>query len=78
MVRFIGSKGHTGLAVPAWLLSTAGFAILLGGLAAMQQACGSSGGGVPNVGANQPISPGMGAVSYLAPVSCDRFFSFDW
>ncbi|KAL4527928.1 hypothetical protein Ndes2526B_g07718 [Nannochloris sp. 'desiccata'] len=71
MARFIGSKGHTGLAVPAWLLSTAGFAILLGGIASMQSACGGS-------GVNSPIPPGMGAVGYLAPVACRRFFSFDW
>jgi hypothetical protein len=72
MARFIGSKGHTGLAVPAWLLSTAGFAIMLGGLAGMQKSCGGAGG------ANTPLPPGLGAVGYLAPVPCDRFFSFDW
>ena len=72
MAKFIGSKGHTGLAVPAWFLSTAGFAILLAGVASMQQSCGSSGG------ATQALPPGLGAVGYLAPVPCDRFFSFDW
>ncbi|KAH7617127.1 hypothetical protein NADE_006913 [Nannochloris sp. 'desiccata'] len=56
MARFIGSKGHTGLAVPAWLLSTAGFAILLGGIASMQSACGGS-------GVNSPIPPGLSSPS---------------
>jgi hypothetical protein len=71
MAKFIGSKGHTGLAVPAWLLSTAGFAILLAGIGSMQSACGPT-------GVNSPIPPGMGAVGYLAPVPCNKFFSFDW
>lgn len=71
MAKFLGSKAHTGLAVPAWLLSTAGFAILLAGIASMQSDCEES-------GVNSPIPPGLGAVGYLAPVGCDRFFSFDW
>ena len=71
MAKFSGGKGKMGLALPAWLLAFAGFAILLGGISAMQQACGGA-------AVNGPIPPGLGAVGYLAPVPCDRFFSFDW
>lgn len=54
--------GGLALALVAWV-------ILLGGVAAMQQACGS---GDPN---------GLltaGAAGYLAPVSCKKFFSYTW
>lgn len=71
MAKFYGSKPNTGLAILGWLLSTCGFGILLGGVAAMQQACGGA-------AVNSAIPPGMGAVGYLAAVPCDRFFSFDW
>jgi hypothetical protein len=37
----------------------------------MQNSCGGS-------AANAPLPPGLGSVGYLAPVPCDRFFSFDW
>jgi hypothetical protein len=68
-MRFLGSGAHTGLAVPLWLLHTAAFVLLLIGVATMQSRCGAA-------GANQLQS--MGPVGYLAPVSCNKFFSFDW
>ena len=61
MAKFIGSTAHTGLAVPAWFLAFAGFAILLGGISAMQNSCGST-------PVNTIMPPGMAAVGYLAAV----------
>ncbi|KAL4522896.1 hypothetical protein Ndes2437B_g00055 [Nannochloris sp. 'desiccata'] len=49
------------------MLAFASFGILLGGVAAMQNACGN---GIDNVV--------LGQTHYLAPVACDRFYSFDW
>lgn len=67
MARFLGSKAHTMVILIPHFLAFASFGILLGGVAAMQQACG---GAVRN---NL-----LGVDAYLAQVPCGRFFSFDW
>lgn len=55
----------------AWLLSTAGFAILLGGVASMQASCDSSGG----LGL---LRGGLATVHYLGPVSCSHILQYAW
>jgi preprotein translocase subunit SecG len=71
MVKAPKITGNKGLIWAAWLLSTAGFAILLGGVASMQQSCGS---GLSNV----LTGGGGGSVGYLAPVSCNHLFQYTW
>jgi hypothetical protein len=66
-MKFLGSKGHTALIYLPHMLAFASFGILLGGVAAMQNECGS---GVNNIV--------LGQVHYLSSTSCDRFYSFDW
>lgn len=44
MAKAPAVTGNKGLIWMAWLLSTAGFAILLGGVASMQQVCGAGRG----------------------------------
>ncbi|KAL4441894.1 hypothetical protein ABPG77_003810 [Micractinium sp. CCAP 211/92] len=55
-----------------WLLSTCGFGILLGGVAAMQQACGGTplGSTIENFGG--------GSTGYLGPVGCSHLFQYTW
>ena len=53
---------QTSAATLFWLLGFAGFAILLAGIASLQQSCG-------NVGNNNAV---LGSVNYLAAVPCDR------
>jgi len=65
MAKFVGTKAHTASATLPWLLAFAGFALLLAGVASMQQGCGKSGS--TGIGVNQLQE--MGAVGYLAPVT---------
>ena len=67
MAKFIGSTGHSVLVYLPHFLALSSFGILLGAVAALQQRCGQA-------GANRLF----GATSYLAAVSCDKLFSFDW
>jgi len=62
---FIGRSFHSMLI----FLAFSSFAILLGGVAAMQDRCGQASGLTDRI---------LGTVGYLAPVPCDRLFSFDW
>ena len=58
MARFLGSKGHTALIYLPHFLAFCSFGIMLGGVASMQNICGSS------VAVNL-----LGVNDYLAPVS---------
>lgn len=67
MARFYGSLGHSVLIWIPHFLQFCSFGIMLGGIAALQNECGS--------GLNNQA---FGTTSYLAAVPCNRFFSFDW
>lgn len=67
MAKFLGSTSHTILIVLPHLLAFASFGILLGGVASMQNDCGSS--------VNNAL---LGTFGYLGDITCDRFYSFDW
>lgn len=67
MAKFIGSTFHSVLIYIPHFLAFCAFGLLLGGVSAMQQKCGQA-------GADTVLGPS----SYLAPIPCDRFFSFDW
>ncbi|KAL4852859.1 hypothetical protein ACK3TF_006065 [Chlorella vulgaris] len=67
MMSFSGNKGAIWA---AWLLSTCGFAILLGGVASMQNDCSAN--------INALTLGGVGTPGYLAPVSCGHFFQYTW
>lgn len=54
----------------AWLLATAGFAILLAGVASMQSECKSRGLGL--------LTGGAGTVHYLGPVGCAHILQYAW
>lgn len=76
---FGGRTSGNGLTGPSkgmiwlgWLLATCGFGILLGGVAAMQQACGSTPLGSTITGY------GGGSTGYLGPVDCDHLFQYTW
>ncbi|EFN55226.1 hypothetical protein CHLNCDRAFT_134486 [Chlorella variabilis] len=53
----------------AWLLLGAGWVIMLAGVSALQDDCGSS-----NVNAFGVA----GTAGYLAPISCDDFYNYAW
>lgn len=71
MVKAPKITGNKGNIWAAWLLATAGFGILLAGVASMQSMCSA------NV-LNTLTSVGGGSVGYLAPVSCGHFFQYTW
>ncbi|PSC69847.1 membrane transporter [Micractinium conductrix] len=52
-----------------WLLLVCGWILMLGGLSALQNDCGASNVTDPTV---------AGTVGYLAPINCDRFYSYSW
>lgn len=60
---------NRGLMWLLWFLEFAAFAILLGGVSAMQRHCGKA-------GANYLTSGG--SAGYLSIVSCDRLFGYAW
>lgn len=64
-------SGNKGAIWAAWLLSTCGFAILLAGVASMQNDCDGSLLSTLTLG-------GGGTPGYLAPVSCGKFFRYTW
>ncbi|KAL4428445.1 hypothetical protein ABPG75_002534 [Micractinium tetrahymenae] len=74
---------HRGLAWLFLVLAFCGWAILLGGLAALQQACHRTGLGtlaqmLPSAGRRLLQNPLIGTVGYLAPVGCNKIFSYTW
>jgi hypothetical protein len=66
---FIGTKPHTGVIWALWALALASFAIMLGGVAALQNDCNKSGANLDN---------SAGTVGYLAPVGCSQFYRYTW
>jgi len=71
----MGKSFNMAMTGGAWfsvILDFCGWAILLGGVAGMQQACGGS-------RANNAQEEYLGGVSgYNSPVSCDQFFGYTW
>jgi len=74
MVRAPKFTGNKGMITAAWLLSTAGFAILLAGVASMQSNCNTT----SLNGLHLTSLGGVGYPGYLAPVSCGHFFQYTW
>ncbi|KAL4439222.1 hypothetical protein ABPG77_004124 [Micractinium sp. CCAP 211/92] len=74
---------HRGLAWLFLILAFCGWAILLGGLAALQEACHKTGLGtlaqmMQPAGRRLLQNPLIGTVGYLAPVGCNKIFSYTW
>jgi hypothetical protein len=74
MVRAPKFTGNKGMITAAWLLSTAGFALLLAGVASMQSNCNTT----SLNGLHLTSLGGVGYPGYLAPVSCGHFFQYTW